>query len=1120
MATLRWRTRTTRTVAVLALVLGGGIASALVTVVSEPTVTAVAAAYATLTFPLHGDGAYRFDVEPPEGWLAVTRGGDLVLTGEGFISVTVRVPTHAPAGERFVTTVRIFENDLAVTTATGIVEVGRRTKVGLQGPEALVGAMGAPLAFDVVIVNEGNVPDTIVLSARHTHWDVTFDSAETPLDPGEQRVVGVTLRPTTIVNTGYRHIFQIAAGSATDPQIGTVHEITSRFYPGGRVTGAAGGDRPRITLHVGATASAGVETEAGAVTTSASYSVRPALDGQLSDYVDGSAHTNPLAGNLADPFEEIPSSFTLSLDGPSWDGSLRASGNGYALDVGADLDDWRVSGGGTLSPGESLGASARIDNPRIGLQVWARTGLQGVRRTDTVAAAYRTNLMPELELNVGTGVSGFANPDDVDPYQVALAVSQRLAWQTDGFDVAQSYAGVPLAGVHTLGLTGGTRELYPFGVRARTSYSGSPVSERWSTSLSLYGAPVPGLTMDVTGATTVDAFGARSGVTWSISPRMGYRLRLGEALTTSFAARYGHGGVISGAGTVWDRYEAGVQVGHQSFRLAGAGRYEVRREGGTDESEVSLEASARADLGLGTDALLFASYGYDQNTAPVDRVRHEVGVGWDHAWSHTVASRVQYQRTFDLVGSAGREGVNVGLGVDDVLLPNLRLNAGYTVSSPTSLLDFDTAYLHDLRVGVGYDLPIVFDTPDPLIDLFGGRRGGEVHGVAFLDEDLDGELDVGEPPLTGLTIRVGSEHVTTDDAGAYRLRVPEGAYEFEFTAGLPATVDLRGERGVSVVENEVHERLLPFAPVVSIAVVLFDDRDQNGVQGEAESGIPFGGVVLDGPERRLARTDATGQAIVAGLIPGVYAISVSVDHLPAGYRATGESIPLTLRAGERPAPVSLGAARPPRNVVRTYTGGTLAVLPRALQAKVARGAEVDIEALVQGDVERLLLVHGDDAVPFERNGDRWRVRIRIPRETPIGPLTMSVHAEAGEQRVERPVLVTVVDRPPFVASSIVAAVNEVVQVAIETQFRAGEAALTMPDGQMLTLVSVDGYRWTATWRAPEEGGRFRAALHVDGEHLGEVAVSVFAPPTGEDEACAPSERPEGTDEEEADGCRA
>ena len=1090
-------------VAVLALVVAG-TAAAHVRFLAIPDVSAAADQYATLTFPLKGDGRYGFEIVPPHGWTAVTRNGEVDLRGDGFVSVTVRVPTFAPAGERYGTELRLLDDERLVASASGHVMVTRRVRISLQGPDELTGSLGAPLTFEVVIGNEGNVADTLRLSARHSHWDVRFGSTATTLEPGERIVVPVTLRPTTTVNSGYRHIFYLVANSDADPEVEVVAEVTSRFYAGSHAVGQRAADRPQLTLQVGVGVAAGLTAADGEVATSANYFVKPGLTGQLSDFVDGSLQTNRLAGTVADPFAELPSSLALSLQGPGWDGSLGVSPQRYAAGFGVDLEGWRVAADGSITPGRGVGAAARLESSDRALQVAARTSSLGERRTDALMVSYRSDLTDDLDLTVGAGISGFALAGEGSDYQLALSLSQRLAWQNDRFDVSQSYAGVPFAGVHTVGLSGGTRQLYPFGVRAQTAYSVSPVSNRWSSGVSLYGGPAPGLTMDITAGVSVEGAGARSGVTWSVSPRLAYALRSPGGLSALFTVRYGHGGVLVGSGTSWDRYEAGVRLVHRDVGFAAAAAYEVRWSDRAASPDASLRVSVQPDYALSSDALLFASYHYDERTSPVARVRHELGFGWVHTWSPTVASRLEYQRTFDMLGDAQRERLGLSLGVRDVITPGLNLSAGYAITSRTSLLDFATPPTHDLRVGVGYAIPVVFDTPDALIELFGGRRGGEVHGVAFVDVNRTGAFGAADRTLAGLEIRIGSERTITAADGSYQLRVPAGTHDVSFPAGLPATMDLRGERTILVVENERHELPLAFAPVVSLTVELFDDRDHDGVLGAGEAGIAFGGVVLDGPERRVVRTDASGRAIVSGLLTGTYAVSVSAAHLPSGYRATTEPVRVTLNPGERPAPVWLGAARPARTVVQTFSTGSLAVLPRALQTTVAPGAELALEALVQGEAERVIVAYGGGEAAFVLDGSRWRVRIRIPRKTPVGQLELEVRAEGGGTSLERPLFVNVVDRPPFAASGVVAAAGKDALVEVETHFRAIEALLVMPDGESVTLASEDGYRWVATWRAPAEAGRYRAVLHVDGEELGEVALNVVAPPASQAETGAPS----------------
>jgi hypothetical protein len=128
----------------------------------------------------------------------------------------------------------------------------------------------------------------------------------------------------------------------------------------------------------------------------------------------------------------------------------------------------------------------------------------------------------------------------------------------------------------------------------------------------------------------VEGAGARSGVTWSVSPRLGNALRLPGGVSATFAVRYGHGGVLAGRGTSWDRYEAGKRVGYRDVGLAAAAAYEVRRSDGADGPDASLRVSVQPEYVITGDARLFASYRYEERTSPVARVRHELGVGWTH----------------------------------------------------------------------------------------------------------------------------------------------------------------------------------------------------------------------------------------------------------------------------------------------------------------------------------------------------------------------------------------------------------------------------------------------------------------------------------------------------------
>lgn len=1099
----RWRPCATMAVPWLfsmVVLLGSGKATANVRVLGDPTGSAAAGSYATLLFPLEGNGTYDVEIEPPTGWTLVTRADEIALNGTGYLSVTLRVPDLTPAGERFPIGLRLLDAEGNLTSAEGFVEVTRTADIAMQTPGELEGVLGHPLVFDIVVSNEGNARDTIHLLARHTHWDVAFDQVDVHLEPGERRRVRVTLRPTTRSNNGVRHIFRLEAISANDPDAVAAAEVVSRFYERGSIEAVAD-DRPRISMHVRTAAAVGLDIAGGNVEPSLKYSLAPSVSGELSDFVEGEASTNTLAGTMDAPFAQLPSSFSISLDGPNWSGSVDAGPRRYAVDAVMDLQGWKVSGGGSVSPGDIAGAVARIESNQqhLDLAVTGRTSFHAERRTDSLTADYTVPLVDNVELALGATASGFAGSTGGDGYEVALGATQRLTYEEEAFDVTQSYSGVPLAGIHTVGLSGGTRVLQPLAVRARTSYSVSPVANRWTSGATIFASPGAGITADVTGEVSVDNGAALGGVTYSVSPRVGWSGQPSDSLSVRTVARYGHGGVLSGSGTTWSLYQAGAQLGYLDFSLSAGAKYEVRVGSGDPSPESSLEATANASYNfaslIGVDSLLSATYSYEERYSNVTRVRHDLEVGWQHVWTPSVASKLSYERSIDPIGESGQEGMTLGLGFNDLFTPGLQLSAFYGISTPTSLLDFGAPYSHEIRIGLGYDLLVSFDTPRPIVDLFGGRRGGQVEGVAFIDQDLDGARDPHEEALAGVVVSLGSESATTDASGRYSMRVPDGQHEFDFPTGLPATVDLIGERRIDVEEDEIHQRPLAFAPVVSLTVHLFDDVNNNQVWDEGEGGIPFGGLVFEGPERRVVRTDGAGQAIVSGIVTGLYTILVSADHLPQGYRPTTDPVQISFRPDKRPEPLLLGAARPPRDVVTTFSRGALAIMPRALTSMVPRGAELEVEVLVQGEAERLVLVHQDRVTDLLFDGRRWLTRVRIPSDTPIGPLELRVRAEGAGRQVERPLFINVIDQPPFTATSVIVAVESEAELAVQTLFLAEEASVTMPDGQIVELTSADGYDWTGTWRAPLEASRSHAVLRVDGEELGEIPVAVVAPPS-------------------------
>ncbi|WP_238314548.1 hypothetical protein, partial [Methylobacterium crusticola] len=89
-----------------------------------------------------------------------------------------------------------------------------------------------------------------------------------------------------------------------------------------------------------------------------------------------------------------------------------------------------------------------------------------------------------LSLGLGADLTG----QQGEGYALTLGLQQSLTWQSQALELVQSYAGLPFAGLHTLGLAGGTRSLYPLGLRGSTSLA-LGTDGLWQNRLTLYYQP-------------------------------------------------------------------------------------------------------------------------------------------------------------------------------------------------------------------------------------------------------------------------------------------------------------------------------------------------------------------------------------------------------------------------------------------------------------------------------------------------------------------------------------------------------------------------------------------------------------------------------------------------------
>ena len=1098
----------------LVVMTGAGAWAAALSLIAEPVASGSPGDYVTLPFRLEGEGTYSYEVHTEEGWTPLATTGSIRLEGSGYMSVTLRVPRSAAAGARaFVEVVFQGADDPDdVERFGGIVTVEAKTEIALLAPAELEGELGRPLTFSLLVTNAGNQPDHVSLHAERSMWDVRLERNEIALAAGEAREVVVELVPLGEVSSGYRLLLPIRATSRNDPDVTAAAFVEIRFYDvAARTLAATASDAPRLALTVRSGLGAGVALEGGVVEPDLSLSITPGLTGALSDYVDVGVGVGSYRGSVADPFEEVPSRLDVALDAETWDAAASIGPGRYGVAAGAVVGDWRVSGGANLLPEDSglgFGVSAFASSlaPDLDLQFSGRTSAADGIRRDAVGARYRTPIADGLVLSTGLDLTATA---DGDPYRIDLGVHESLSYQTQRFDVTQSYSGVPLAGLHNVGLSGGLRGTAPFGVRASTSLQFTPDTTAWRNTATLTAAPAPGLRASLSGIyQTTSRIGGDGDARFGVRPILSYRFGLGS-VRVGASVGYAYAGVLRGDALSTSTYFAGLSGGAAGLEVSLSGSYLTvhgAQNAGPDDDGVaeSWQATAAASYAAGRATTLDFEVGYawerELGAAADTSESTRLEASWTQAWTDVVRSQLSYERSVDVTTFTGAsidvnrsERIAASVELSDLGIDGLVAGAGYALSSDTGLLTGLTPLRHDLRVRLGYALALPFDTPEAIVDVFGGRRGGGVEGVAYVDRDLDGERDANEPAIAGMTVRLGGAEATTDDAGRYRLRVPSGTHAWIVVRGAPASTEPTTSPVIEIADDSEQSIDLPFVPVVPLNVTLFDDTDNDGERASSEVGVSFGGVIVEGPVRRVVRVDGRGTTVVTGLVPGEYVVRPDPAALPERYRATTEPVRVTLREGQRPAPVLVGAGAPPRQLVTTFSSGALAVFARANEKRAPAGAELQVTALVSGAAEDVTLRFGTSEVPMAEERTGWVATVRIPPGTAAGPLEMQVLAVGAGSEATASVTVTVVEGAPFRFEPTRIRAERDVTLRLETMFAATSAEFRVGDTR-LTFVSDDGYRWTYDWAASDlPAGSFEGTVVVDGDVLGRVTIEPVPP---------------------------
>jgi uncharacterized repeat protein (TIGR01451 family) len=206
-------------------------------------------------------------------------------------------------------------------------------------------------------------------------------------------------------------------------------------------------------------------------------------------------------------------------------------------------------------------------------------------------------------------------------------------------------------------------------------------------------------------------------------------------------------------------------------------------------------------------------------------------------------------------------------------------------------------------------IPVTITTGDSPNNDFGKLRASSLAGTVYFDANDNGQLDSGEPGISGVTLTLTGTDVTgaaihqtttTDTNGNYKFdTLQQGTYTVTETPpagyldGAATAGSVGGSAGVEMISNV---NMPPNTDAVnynfgelkggSLSGFVYLDGNNNGVMDAGESGIPGATVTLTGTDDHgnavsaTTTTDQTGAYQFTGLRAGTYTITEMVQ---AGY---------------------------------------------------------------------------------------------------------------------------------------------------------------------------------------------------------------------------------------------
>jgi SdrD B-like protein len=804
---------------------------------------------------LEGGARVRYDVIPTgQGTILGSRTG--VLDGHSTstgVVLTVGVPAAALGGRTRVAVVRFAVADRAPVGVPIELDVAATSRIDVIPRRPMRGAQrGDRIELSFAIRNGGNVRDTIDLSVEApASWSTRFaDAPRIVLQPGEwaERTILAIVPTTSDLGDFGVALVATARGGARARGI-TMVEVTDGLRPGSQVG-------PIITAGVGSAAS----TSGGA---RAVESI--ALEGPLSDgltvagRITAPLPSDPVASRALTTLGYSPRTSFLSLGAPGW--SATVGNTGVAL---SDLGGQTVFGrGGSLRFGVGPGSVHLLAaTPTAGsASSWNESSLIGASIDGRVATGTLTAFLAHLRDSSYTVRA-------LDAAGLGMELRPWSDGMLSGQLAARSYrggSGLGAAGVLRTPLAGGQLDLQLTHAPGGTSAFALASDALTAAADRSFGR----LHTEATYWTTRDqsaAFDDLSSTGWSLSPAY-------PILPTLTIGSYVQGSTFASSGADGRFASSQRDVGARGAVLRGG--FELSAD--SRLSTISRAVDGTSHVVVDDDSRRVT------NRIRLDHTdaRGEIGIGGSVETNVIGAATMPSQATLDahvdrlqlfprlphftLSGSAQR------LRFGDATLATSRLEADLELYRSTRIaLGIERGTARDAAGVLQTVLTLKVERAARLPAL-GART---MTGVVFEDRNGNGIRDQGEPGVSGIVVRKGSQSVVTDAGGVFRVdQQATGRTEID-SRSLP-TGWLSAARSLATAADE---HSLGVIPTTAVDV---DVRLAGGSDGTMRS-VRVGRASLalrDSTGRVwLARTDAKSHATFDALPFGRYTLGAQFDE--------------------------------------------------------------------------------------------------------------------------------------------------------------------------------------------------------------------------------------------------